>query len=152
MTPMTDAQPKRLTRSSTERILAGICGGIGQYFNIDPTIVRIIFVVLALSGGIGIGLYIALWIIMPQEGATVTSIGERVQSFQSDVKGTAERITTETRGTRTGDGRRWFAVTLILVGGIALAQRLLPWPLFRWEVFWPGVVILLGLLLIFKRS
>lgn len=58
---------KRLTRSHANRQVAGVCGGLGEYFGIDPTIVRIIFVLLALAGGPGILLYIVLWLVMPDE-------------------------------------------------------------------------------------
>jgi len=58
---------KRLYRSRKDKILGGVCGGIAEYFNTDPTIVRILWVLLSLADGIGILLYIAMWIIVPQE-------------------------------------------------------------------------------------
>jgi phage shock protein C len=58
---------KRLYRSRTERTIAGVCGGLAAYFELDPTIVRIAFVVLALLGGPGILLYVILWIVFPEE-------------------------------------------------------------------------------------
>ncbi|MHC1756523.1 MAG: PspC domain-containing protein [Methanosarcina sp.] len=58
---------KRLTRSKTNRMLFGVCGGLGKYFGIDPTLVRLGFVLLALLDGIGVVIYIILAIIMPQE-------------------------------------------------------------------------------------
>lgn len=48
-------------------MIAGICGGVAQYFNIDPVIVRLIFAVLVLGGGGGLLLYIIMWIIVPEE-------------------------------------------------------------------------------------
>ena len=58
---------KRLYRSKKERIIAGVCGGIGEYLGIDPTIVRILWVLLGLMGGSGIIAYIISWIIIPEE-------------------------------------------------------------------------------------
>jgi phage shock protein PspC (stress-responsive transcriptional regulator) len=59
---------KKLYRSKTDRKLAGICGGLGNYFNIDPTLVRVGFVVLALPGGLpGVLPYLILWVIIPEE-------------------------------------------------------------------------------------
>ena len=59
---------KRLYRSRDQRMIAGVAGGIAEYFNIDPTIVRLIWVLLALPGGIpGVLLYIISWIIIPLE-------------------------------------------------------------------------------------
>jgi phage shock protein C len=56
---------KRLHRSRTERMIAGVCGGLAEYFDVDPTIIRIIWVLISFLAGVGILLYIILWIIMP---------------------------------------------------------------------------------------
>jgi len=59
---------KRLYRSKTQRMLAGICGGIGEHFDVDPTVIRLVWAVLSLmSVGIGIIAYIIAWIIVPEE-------------------------------------------------------------------------------------
>ena len=61
------AQTRRLYRSRTDRKLAGVCGGLAQYFNIDATLIRVLFVLLAVLGGSGLVLYLAMWIIVPKE-------------------------------------------------------------------------------------
>ncbi|NTV00152.1 MAG: PspC domain-containing protein [Methanoregulaceae archaeon] len=59
---------ERLYRSRTDRIIAGVCGGIGAYYTTDPNLVRVLWVVLTLlSVGIGIIAYIAAWILIPEE-------------------------------------------------------------------------------------
>jgi phage shock protein C len=58
---------RKLYRSRTNRKLAGVCGGLAQYFNIDVTLLRVLFVVLAVVGGSGLLLYLALWILVPYE-------------------------------------------------------------------------------------
>ncbi|MEK7250569.1 MAG: PspC domain-containing protein, partial [Bacteroidota bacterium] len=58
---------KRLYKSRTDRMLDGVCGGGAKYFNLDPTLVRIAWVLLALLGGSGILLYIVAMIVMPKE-------------------------------------------------------------------------------------
>jgi phage shock protein C len=58
---------KRLARSTTDRVIAGVCAGLASYFGLDPVIMRVIFVVLALAGGPGILLYLILWIVMPED-------------------------------------------------------------------------------------
>jgi phage shock protein C len=58
---------KRLYRSRTERIIAGVCGGIGEYFEVDPTLIRLLWVIFVLLGGSGIIGYIIAWIIIPEE-------------------------------------------------------------------------------------
>lgn len=60
-------ESKKLYRSRKDRVLFGVCGGIAEYFNIDPTIVRIAWVILTLIYGVGILLYIILALIVPKE-------------------------------------------------------------------------------------
>jgi len=57
---------KRLVRSSKDKMVAGVAAGLAEYFNVDPVLMRIAFVVLALLGGPGLLLYIILWIVMPE--------------------------------------------------------------------------------------
>jgi phage shock protein C len=58
---------RKLYRSRTNRQLAGVCGGLAQYFNVDTTLIRVLFVVLTVLGGAGLVLYVAMWIIVPKE-------------------------------------------------------------------------------------
>lgn len=60
-------EPKRLYKSRNNRVLCGVCGGLGEYFNIDPTIIRLILVLLICGAGTGIIAYIIAAIIMPEE-------------------------------------------------------------------------------------
>lgn len=61
-------EQRTLYRSRQDRMLAGVCGGLGDYFRLDPTLVRLIFVLLAMFTGVGILAYVALWIVVPEEG------------------------------------------------------------------------------------
>lgn len=58
--------PPQLRRSTTDRVIAGVCGGIANYLGIDPVVVRVVAVALTLLDGIGIFLYVAAWLIMPE--------------------------------------------------------------------------------------
>ncbi len=64
---MRDVQSWR--RSRSDRMIAGVCGGIGRALNIDPVLIRVVVAVLAVAGGAGIPLYIAAWLLMPEEGS-----------------------------------------------------------------------------------
>ncbi len=64
---MSNSTRKPLRRSSTNRILLGICGGLGEFFGINPIWFRILFIIAAIPGGIpGILLYLILWVIIPK--------------------------------------------------------------------------------------
>jgi phage shock protein PspC (stress-responsive transcriptional regulator) len=58
---------KKLYRSRINKILAGVCGGIGEYFDIDPTIIRLLWILFIFAGGSGIIAYIIAWLIVPQQ-------------------------------------------------------------------------------------
>lgn len=58
---------KRLYRSRKERMIGGVCGGIAEYFNIDPTLVRLAWVVLGAAGGFVVVAYLIAWVIIPEE-------------------------------------------------------------------------------------
>jgi phage shock protein PspC (stress-responsive transcriptional regulator) len=58
--------PKRLTRSK-DKMIAGVAAGLADYLNIDPTIIRILFVVIAFAGGASLLAYLIMWIIVPEE-------------------------------------------------------------------------------------
>ena len=61
---------KKMYRSVEDRKIAGVCGGIGEYFDIDPTLVRLLAVALVLAGGSGVLAYILAWIIIPEASST----------------------------------------------------------------------------------
>jgi phage shock protein C len=58
---------RKLYRSKTNRQVAGVCGGLAEYFNLDVTLIRVLFVLLAALGGSGLVIYVAMWIIVPKE-------------------------------------------------------------------------------------
>jgi len=60
-------EPKRLYRSRKDRVIGGVCGGLGYYFNLDPVIIRVATVALFFAGFIGLLGYIIAWIIVPEE-------------------------------------------------------------------------------------
>ena len=64
---------KELKRSRTDRMIAGVCGGIGEYLDIDPNVIRLIWVVVTIfTAGTGILAYLLAWLIIPEEGAPAT--------------------------------------------------------------------------------
>src|SRR4051794_27147911 len=60
--------PRRLTRSSEERVLAGVCGGLARYFDVDPVLFRVGAIALVVLGGAGVLLYLAAWLLVPDDG------------------------------------------------------------------------------------
>jgi len=67
-----NAPSKRLYRSRSDRKIAGVCGGLGSYFSLDPVIFRIVWVILILGAGVGLIAYLIAWLIIPQEPPTAS--------------------------------------------------------------------------------
>ena len=67
--------PRRLTRSKTDRMIAGVCGGFAAYSGIDANIVRLVMVLLGVLGGTGVLLYLVAWVIVPVDDAAQASGG-----------------------------------------------------------------------------
>jgi phage shock protein PspC (stress-responsive transcriptional regulator) len=81
--PQSDEVPPRdtttLRRSSTKRIFGGVAGGLSERFDVDANIVRVVFVVLALVWGLGIALYLAMWVLIPREALSGAVVSEPVE-------------------------------------------------------------------------
>jgi len=73
--------PRRLKRSSSDRVLGGVCGGLGAYLGVDPIIVRVVAVVLAFFGGAGILFYLAAWLLVPSDDPTAKAAPGRAATI-----------------------------------------------------------------------
>ncbi len=156
---------KKLYRSRRERILGGVAGGLAEYFDVDVTLVRLAWVMVALAGGFGLLAYIAAWVIMPEEpeaerrsrahaaegGEPEVVVPEVEDAGEEADPGTSAQ--TEERGTEAR-GRNWFfGLLLVALGFYLLVQNLVPE--LQLAKFWPVALILLGGLILagaFGRS
>jgi phage shock protein C len=123
------AEAHVLRRSRDDRVIAGICGGLGRYFGIDPVVLRIAFVVLLLVGGTGLLLYIVGWIAIPEERP-----GELVGAAPS---GEHDRTA----------GAEVIGIGLILLGVFFLAREVFP-DVFDSDYLWPLALIVIGLVVL----
>jgi phage shock protein PspC (stress-responsive transcriptional regulator) len=78
-----DKSPRRLVRTRRGRLIGGVCSGLGAHFGVDPILFRIVFVGLAIFSGVGIGLYLAILLLVPEEGANRAPIRLRRSSWRS---------------------------------------------------------------------
>ena len=78
----------RLTRSETDKMVAGVCGGIAAYLDMDSVFIRLAFVLLAIASGIGFAIYLIMWIVMPRESTVSASDAEVMQDNIKDLKET----------------------------------------------------------------
>jgi len=76
---MTNVSGKRLERPLKGRMVAGVAAGLGEYFGIDPTVVRVVFAAVTLLAGVGLLIYLAAWLLIPEQGEQA-SIAERIMS------------------------------------------------------------------------
>lgn len=111
----------RLRRSTEDRVIAGVCGGLGRYFNTDPVWFRLGFVVVTLAGGAGILIYLISWLVIPEAGEGDVLVG------RSDAMGS--------------QGPMIVGIALVGIGLMLLVNTLVPW--FD-RVMWPLAVIAAG--------
>jgi phage shock protein C len=79
----TQTRPQPLRRPTQGRMLAGVAAGIADYLSVDVTVVRIVLAVLAIAGGAGVPIYIAGWLLIPEEGAEKSILSEFIDSRQA---------------------------------------------------------------------
>jgi phage shock protein PspC (stress-responsive transcriptional regulator) len=99
-------RPKRLYRDPDNRVLGGVCGGIGAYMNIDPVIFRIIFVISFFGFGVGLLIYLVLWIVIPEAVTTAQKLEMRgdpvnVSNIGSFIKDEFENVKNSFKGKKT---------------------------------------------------
>ncbi|MBA7707799.1 hypothetical protein ES703_116682 [subsurface metagenome] len=152
---------KRLYRSQSDRMIWGVCGGLAEYFDIDPTIIRIIAVLLVFASGAGILAYIILAIVIPLESSRVTEPKDVIKENVEEMKETASQLGQEIRSTFVSKEdtseeaakarhrrRNTLGIILIVIGILfLLASFDLLWWL-RWSYLWPLIPIAIGLLII----
>jgi len=162
---------RRLYRSKHNRVLAGVCGGIGEYFNIDPVIIRIIAVLLIIPGVFpAIIAYLILALVIPLEGSKSSSPKDNIRENMTDLRDTGVGIGEEIRNnlqkpdTNTGatgqtppltpssasysNSNRvlWFLGLIIIALGIFfLLVNIFGW---LWRYLWPLLLIAAGLIII----
>ena len=73
---------KTLRRSKSNRILTGVCGGIGEFLNVDANLIRLAFAVFTLLGGSGVLLYLIAWLVIPEEDAGASVLEHLIRTFQ----------------------------------------------------------------------
>lgn len=141
-----EADIKRLYRLPSSGKIAGVCSGLAEYLDIDVTLLRVIFVVLAFaSSGFWVLVYLILAIVMPVAGKD-----GRVQPRGKDVSDNLTNLAAEIRdSSATNRLRNYFGITLVLFGGWLLLGQFFPqWLRVSWSMIWPAALILFGLLLL----
>jgi phage shock protein PspC (stress-responsive transcriptional regulator) len=119
-------RPERLTRSTSDKVVGGLAGGLGNYFGIDPVVFRIAFVVLTLAGGSGVLLYLLGWLVIPDDrGAGVLKrVGrERDQKLVAAVLIGAAILILADQLTNRGDGDIPVGLVLVGIGALVLWSR-----------------------------
>ncbi len=122
---------KRLYRSVENSKLGGVCGGLGEYFNVDPTFIRIIAILLIFADGVGILAYIIAWIIMPKKPLNL--VGTPTETGESD-------------------WNRYLPGVILIVVGLLLLVKNYCWWFDFGDIFWPMLLIIAGLFVIFSAG
>lgn len=134
----------RLTRSRSDQMIAGVCGGLATYLDLDPVLVRLAFVVLAFASGVGVPIYIVLWLIMPEANGE-TAVTEDPLA--------ADRLKVDVADDENGRVSQPVTIgaILLLLGLYFLLQEIgwLTW--LSGGLIWPLIIIGFGIYLIKKK-
>ena len=147
---------KKLYRSVTDKMVGGVCGGLAEYFAVDPVIVRLIFVLAVVFGGSGIIAYIILWIVIPQKPYIITPFEPEKPKDNQDSEGDEKKsenaqFTMNAISDKPQNNRSIYAgAFLILLGGLFLLDNFVPH--FHFGDFWPLILIGLGLAIIMNAK
>ncbi len=131
---------KKLYRSRNNQVLAGVCGGLAEYVNMDPTIIRVLWAIFVFFGGSGVLAYIICAIIIPQSPQGYESDSEHYTIYDRD----GHQINNESNAS----SRMTLGIILIVVGVLFFISRF-----FRWisiGQLWPVAIIGIGLLILFS--
>jgi len=139
---------KKISRSETDRVLAGVAGGLGEYFQIDPVIIRLIFILLTIFGGGGVLAYIILWLLIPSRKNTGRNSDETIRKNAEELKNKAKSFAFEFKEMSVDHNpKNWLGLFVIALGILFLLDNL---GFLRFHLFWPILLIFLGLFLVFK--
>lgn len=127
-------------------MIAGVAGGIAEYAHVDPTIVRLLFILLALAGGSGVVIYAAARLVTP-DGPAPAHI-PTPHAVKDEAPAPAEPG--QTKPQPTEHGRLIAGLMLIALGGALLLQQ--SFGINLWHYVWPAAIIAAGLLIILRRS
>lgn len=147
-------QVVKLYRSEKDRILGGVAGGLADFFDVDATLVRIIFVLLTIFGGSGLLIYLILWIIVPAESSTDEGITrDFLHNNINEIKDRTRNFAEEFRATdRRQNSRNYAGIILLGLGVLFLLQNLGIFARYNVTHLWPLILIVLGFALLARRS
>lgn len=151
---------KTLHRSHNDKIIAGVCGGLAEYFGVDSTIVRLLFVLVVAFGGSGIVLYLLLWLIMPKSIHQPAVLNEEnIKEFASEIKDKVNDLKEEFKKKEVAEIKNnkhhggFFGWLLIILGIVFLANNFMPfWLRAQMANFWPLILVFIGLVVIIGRN
>jgi phage shock protein PspC (stress-responsive transcriptional regulator) len=140
---------KRLYRSQKNSVIAGVCGGLADYFNVDPILIRGLFIVAILAGGGGVLVYIVLWIITPVEaGVFSRPVENKSATNEESVKEEFKSEYMEEQKKPKNDGSLWGGIILIALGAMFLVDRFIKD--IDFGDLWPLILVVVGVILISK--
>ena len=154
---------KKLQRSRKKKFLAGIAGGLGEYLDIDPVIIRVVFVLITIFHGFGLIIYIIMWIVIPEEPFDMSfteketnfsenfgsSFSEGINPGSQSVFDEAKKAAEEVKmSSSSSNGRVIVGAIFILIGLLFLSEKFFPFLDFEF-VFAVGIIVL-GLSLLFN--
>ena len=164
---------KKIYRSRTDKMIGGVCGGLAEYFDIDPTLVRLALLLLFFARGTGLLVYIIAWIIIPERPGRFENNGNYKKkdsnsgeiilksktgsTAENKVEGSEESLSEKElnpdkkkENIEDNNNKRslFFGIAMVVLGIFFFLENWIP--RFRWARYWPMLLIVLGVAILFK--
>lgn len=141
---------KELYRDKQRASIGGVCAGLADYFTVDVTLVRAIFLIALFGFGTGFLLYIILWIVMPEKKMGNYTSPDETVDYTVDDAGNAQPIAEKKPVAKKEQENVIGGLILVTLGLVFLADELMPW--FSFSKLWPLVIVAIGIGLLWNQN
>lgn len=148
------SKSKRLYRSDEDVIIGGVAAGLGEYFDLDPSLIRILFLALFFAGGSGLLLYLILWLIVPKKSqlklrtASKQTLEANAREMETKARETVNKLQHEPDEQVMEKRKQWLGLGLLSVGLLIFLSNL---NLINFDLVWPLTMIVIGLAVLLKN-
>lgn len=153
--PKETQNTKLLFRSTKNKMIGGVAGGIAEYFSVDPNIIRLVFIFLVLFGGSGVLLYLVLWLLLPAEDHLEAIGKDTMKENMSEMKEAVQGFTKgfRSKGKEKTEGPQlWLGIIIVILGILFLLNNLGLLDFFEVRKYWPLLLVFFGIYIVSRNE
>lgn len=133
-------------------MLGGVAGGLAEYLNVDPVLVRLVFVILFLANASGLLVYVILWLVLPSKSKLNLKSDSLLRENASEIRERAQGISEQFKSRQVQDRTRIVIGGVVIFFGVMVLLRSFGLPnLLDWGFLWPITLVVIGVMILFKK-